>query len=42
MGVLSKLMDKKEEMEEKVRAKEEEYISLIRVYFQSVMAAKQI
>jgi len=39
MGILSKLMDRKEEMEEKVRAKEEEYISLIRVYFQSVMAA---
>lgn len=39
MGILSKLMSKKEEMEEKVRAKEEEYISLIRVYFQSVMAA---
>ena len=39
MGILSKLMSKKEEMEEKIRAKEEEYISLIRVYFQSVMAA---
>jgi hypothetical protein len=39
MGILSKLMDRKEAMEEKVRAKEEEYISLIRVYYQSVMAA---
>ena len=39
MGILSKLMSKKEELEEKVRAKEEEYISLIRVYIQSVMAA---
>ena len=39
MGILSKLMSKKEEMEEKVRAREEEYISLIRVYFQSVIAA---
>jgi len=39
MGILSKLMSKKEEMEEKIRAREEEYISLIRVYFQSVIAA---
>lgn len=39
MGILSKLMNRKEQMEEKVREKEEEYISLIRVYFQSVMAA---
>ena len=39
MGILSKLMSKKEAMEEKIREKEEEYISLIRVYYQSVMAA---
>ena len=39
MSILSKLISKKEELEEKVRAKEEEYISLIRVYIQSVMAA---
>jgi hypothetical protein len=39
MGILSKLVNKKEELEEKVREKEEEYISLVRVYFQSVMAA---
>ena len=38
MGILSKLMTRKEEMEEKIRSKEEEYISLIRVYFQSIIA----
>ena len=38
MGVLSKLTKRKEDMEEAVRAKEEVYISLIRVYIQSVMA----
>jgi hypothetical protein len=39
MGILAKLMNKKEQKEELVREKEEEYISLIRVYFQAVMAA---
>jgi hypothetical protein len=39
MGILAKLMNKKEQREEKVREKEEEYISLIRVYFQAVMAS---
>jgi len=39
MGILAKLVSKKEALEEKIRAKEEEYISLIRVYIQSVMAA---
>ena len=39
MGLLDKLQKKQADREEEVRNREEEYISLVRVYIQAVMAS---
>lgn len=40
MGLLDKLTKKREEQQEKVQAREEEFLSLIRVYLQAAVAAE--